>query len=254
MATATVLYENASEHILVQDENNLRSLYLEDDLIQSQIDIANKGQLPLAANRAMLISLLFNDAPKNILLAGCGGGAIARWFNFHLPHSHGIAIEISESIISIAKKYFDFPDNKSHWDIQHADIKEHIQSKKNEHDFILVDIAESNLTPNWITEKSFLLSCKKALTLNGILSINLLSSNAESFMQHLSNMRDCFDKHVICLSLDNHKNIIITAFNQSPNLSEINQKAETLEKIFNIELTQFLNTLYKDNPPNSGVF
>ena len=63
--------------------------------------------LPNPVNRAMLAHLMLDLPLQTVLLAGCGGGAVARWLNARAPEVVGDAVELSPTVARLAHEYFD---------------------------------------------------------------------------------------------------------------------------------------------------
>lgn len=247
--------QTADGEIRVWQHDNRRWLDFDDGLIQSEIVLDKPEFLSLVLNRAMLAGMMFVEQPKRILLVGTGGGATARYFAHKLPDIAGEAVEISEHIVTIAKDYFDFP-TTDNWQLITDDIVNYVQHCQQRYDLILIDIAVDQKTPDWLVEPQFLQQCRALLTKNGHISFNLLVDDADDFLHHLSVIRTVFDRHTACLSLSNHRNTVVLAFNQIPPfLAEKAQlRLAELETLWGLEFSQFYQQIQKDNPKNSGVF
>jgi spermidine synthase len=244
----------ADETIRVWQEGERRWLDFDDGLVQSEINLARPELLPLPLNRAMLAGILFEETPQRVLLVGTGGGATARYFSHRFPNVKGEAVEISESIISIAKNYFEFPAGEQ-WQIIHNDIKHYIQDCPHQYDLILIDIAVGKVTPEWIMDDHFLSRCRAILTPQGQVAFNVLVHDGNQFMQHLAAIRRIFERRTVCISMPNYRNTVILAFNNATTYSTISPERITkLERDWGIELEEFYQQMLMDNPVNSGVF
>lgn len=242
-------------HVQVWQQDNRRWMDFKGDLVQTEIILDHPETLPLPLNRAMLAGCIFTKTPQKILLAGTGGGATARYFAHRFPDVVGQAVELSDVVVTIAREYFDFPDNK-HWHLLNDDIQSYVQSSQQFYDVMVIDIAEDKLTPEWIIDRQFLRQCRARLTEKGYVSINLLVDDANGFMHYLAAIRDVFDRQTICLSLPNYRNIVILAFNQLPpylSTEDIENRLPILEKEWGLEFSEFYQQMLKDNPKGSGV-
>lgn len=255
-ANPTTLFQQQIDGNLVSIEQSgdILSLHFNNGLLQSQIDTSAADRLPLAGNRIMLAHLLFGETPGKVLLAGCGGGAIARWFNAMLPDSQGLAVESSAEIISLAKQYFEFPSSGSNWDIQQADVRSYLADQPERYDFILFDIEENRNTPDWLIQPEFVETCKHCLTDKGVISFNIVVRSAGDFSRALWPIRQVFPGKTYCLSSQDSQNIIITAFASKPSMVNLADRASKAKKRFQIEFDLFYQQLLKDNPPDSGIF
>lgn len=105
--------QDADLTVRVWQEGDRRWMDFKDDLVQTEIILDHPETLPLPLNRAMLAGCIFTITPQRILLAGTGGGATARYFAHRFPDVIGQAIELSDVIVTVARDYFEFPDNNN---------------------------------------------------------------------------------------------------------------------------------------------
>jgi len=245
--------ETAGGLIEVWQKDSHRWLNI-DAVVQSGININQPELLVSPLHHAFLAALLFIETPKKILLAGMGAGAFARYIHHVNPAIQGEAVEINEAISVIAKQYFDFPETK--WKINIDNIR---QWQGKSYDFILADIAEDELTPAWLTSEMMLLQLKNQLSLQGALAMNLLVNDAQSFQQSLITIRKIFKRQTVCLTVPDHKNIVVFAFNnQTKEYSSAAVKSQivSLSQTWGIDFDALFKQLQSDNPVGSfgGVF
>lgn len=249
-----VNWKTTDETLRIWQQGERLWLDFDDGLVQSEINLAQPELLPSSLNRAMLAGMLFEEAPQRVLLVGTGGGATARYFSHRFPDVKGEAVEVSESVASIAVNYFEFPQDK-HWQLIHDDIRHYIQDCTHNYDLIVIDIAVNQVTPEWIIEHDFLGQCRALLTPQGQVAFNLLINDGNGFMHYLAAIRRVFDQRTACLSIPNYRNIVIFAFNSSslyPSISP--ERLALLEQDWGIEFEAFYQQMLIDNPSNSGVF
>jgi len=255
MADAELLYSAIDEgrQVKVWQESGLRWLEFGDELIQTEIELARADYLPESFNRAMLSGALFHGkVPEKVLLAGTGGGSTARYFANRFPSVIGDAVDLSPVILDIAKRFFDCP-YEGNWQLIEADIRTYVQQSQTRYDLIVMDIAIGQASPDWITDSVFLRACRQLLTDGGHMSINLIVENESGFMQQLAAIRHAFDRQTVCVSLTEHRNVIILAFNEAKGLVPEPSAFERLESEWGIEFDQFYQQMLKDNPKGSGV-
>ncbi|MBL1320343.1 MAG: hypothetical protein COA63_004690 [Methylophaga sp.] len=252
-----ILFDQKTDdgEIRVWQQYDRRWLEFNDGLIQSEIILNRPEILPSVLNRAMLAGMMFSQQPKRVLLAGVGGGATTRYFSGCFPEVTGEAVEVSEVVSQIAKDFFEFPISKN-WQLITENILDYMQNCQHKYDLIIIDIAVEQITPEWIIEQNFLQQCRAILTENGQLSLNLLVDNENYFKRGLSAVRDVFDRQTVCLSLANHRNTVIFAFNNAPQIlpAELEKHIPILESLWGLEFGEFYQQMLKDNPVNSGIF
>ena len=249
------IYREATEQgqIQVWQEGDRRSLWFDDVVLQSEIDLNDPAVLPNPVNRAMLAHLMFGQQPQLVLLAGCGGGAIARWFHARSPQTHGDAVELSASVAHVAYEYFDFPGTAGGWHLHQGDIRAFIRDKKSRYDFILVDLEENQYSPNWVSSPEFLEHCHQALTPDGILTLNLIPDGPNHYAQALANVRKVFDRKTLCLPNSGHDNQVIIAFRRAPDLDDIDNRVRLAAKTWGLPFNKLWQCITASNPKGSGV-
>lgn len=213
--SARCIYREEREHahIEVWDEDGQRSLWFDDVILQSAINLIDPAVLPNPVNRAMLAHLMFGREQRRVLLAGCGGGAIARWFNARSPATCGDAVEVSPTVARLAREYFDFPAPSSNWRLVIDDIRDFVGRPPHGYDFILVDLADNQATPDWVCGASFLQGCRKSLQPGGTLLVNLILEGTGVISEALLGIRQVFDGETLLLHFSDHDNLLVIAFN-----------------------------------------
>lgn len=256
MAEPELIYSvtESDQVIKVWQQDNLRWLEFGDELIQTEIDLDRADYLPESFNRAMLAGVLFTDMPKRVLLAGTGGGSTARYFANRFPEIQGEAVELSAAVIELAKDYFDCPCT-GNWDLIQDDIRNYVTQCPHRYDLIVMDIAIDQHTPEWLVERVFLHHCRALLTENGHIAINLIVKDAQAFLDNLAVIRQVFEKQTVCLSLTEHKNILVYAFNQACQHTpqQIEQSLPELQRVWQFEFDDFYQQMLTNNPAGSGI-
>ena len=244
---------DAGGWIEVRSAGELRSLWVDGAMLQSEIFVDRPGYLPQAANRAMLAHLMFGRTPANILMAGCGGGAIARWFRARAPGMRGRVVEIDPAVARLAREYFDFP-AASDWELAIGDIRHDPGLTRHRWDLILVDLEEDGLTPEWAYSAAFLARCRGALTRTGVLTLNLLVDGSAMFAQAISALRSTFPMGTLCLPVPENRNIVVHAFARRPDVAAATRRIVEQQNRWGLEFDAFLARMRDANPKGSGVF
>lgn len=205
--------EHGETHLEIWDDGDRRSLWFDDVILQSEIALHDPAVLPNPVNRAMLARLMFEPTPQTVMLAGCGGGAIARWLHARAPQVSGDAVELSPTVARLAREYFDFPRPElSNWRLLVEDVREHLLLSQRYYDFILVDLEENQATPAWLTESTFLRACRDRLSPSGGLTLNLLVDDAYTTGAALHRIRQVFGPDILLLTEPEHDNLLVLAF------------------------------------------
>lgn len=247
------VYRSTDRHheiIEIVDCGDERLLMI-DAIEQSRIDKTRADRLCSPVHQHLLAPLLFVDSPQRLLLGGLGGGALARYIHDRQPAVEGTVLEINDSIAELARSYFHFP--RQRWQIVIEDLR---RWQGDSQDMILVDIADHDLTPSWLSQKQSIIRLQKLLSADGVLAINLLLRDAQSLSDMLSVLRSQFEKRTLCLTVPDHRNIIVMAFNQQPRyhaIDDLKKRTGILTRSWGIDFSAILDQLQCDNPANSGV-
>ena len=214
MKRARCIYreEHDDTHLEIWDEGDCRSLWFDDVILQSEIHLQDAAVLPNPVNRAMLAHLMFDAPLHNVMLAGCGGGAIARWLHARAPEVTGDAVELSPTVARLAREYFDFPPPTSNWRLLVEDVREHLVHSPARYDYILVDLEENQKTPPWATALDFLEGCRARLEPRGVLTVNLILGDNQAISEALLRIRRVFDNETLLLADPDHDNLLVLAF------------------------------------------
>lgn len=214
MTSARCIYreEHGDTHLEIWQEGDRRSLWFDDVILQTEIHLHDPAVLPNPVNRAMLAHLMFRSEIERVLLAGCGGGAIARWLHARAPQIAGDAVELSATVARLAREYFDFPPPESNWRLLVEDVRDHLIHSEALYDFILVDLEENQATPSWVTDAGFLRRCRERLARDGILIINLILGDTTTISRSLQRIRQVFGNDTLLLDEVDHDNLLVFAF------------------------------------------
>lgn len=213
MAARCIYREEHNEtHLEIWDEGDRRSLWFDDVILQSEIHLHDPAVLPNPVNRAMLAHLMFEPAMHRVLLAGCGGGSIARWLHARAPAVAGDAVEISPTVARLAREYFRFPPPESNWRLLVDDVRRHLALRPGAYDYILVDLEENQQTPDWVTAEPFLRDCRECLSAHGALTLNLLYPGQNALSEALLQVRRVFGAQIMLLAEPDHDNLLVLSF------------------------------------------
>lgn len=172
------LYTN----ILVEDDGDLRCLKFNVKTSKTRQSCFLKSQpkqLVFNYTKLLLTGLLVNPEPKRILIIGLGGGTMSNTLHDLLPTSLIDNVEIDESVIKVARQYFDFLENdqiKTYSQDGRVFVKRALL-KKQEYDWIILDAFNGDYIPEHLMTQEFLLEIKSLLSENGILTANTFSSS-----------------------------------------------------------------------------
>ena len=245
--------ENDEIHLEIWDEDDRRSLWFDDVILQSEIHRHDPAVLPNPVNRTMLAHLMFELPLQRVLLAGCGGGAIARWLHARAPEVHGDAVELSATVARLAREYFDFPPPEhSNWRLHVEDIRDFMVRDAAGYDYILVDLEESHSTPAWLTDNDFLSACRHQLSPTGALVLNLIVDNNLATGEALISIRQVFGPDILLLNEAEHDNLLVLAFRAGAPPPPSDEDLAALGRRWGIDFSTLTGRVTRLGPANGA--
>ena len=241
--------ENDETHLEIWEEGDCRSLWFDDVILQTEIHVDDPAVLPNPVNRAMLAHLMLDLPLGSVMLAGCGGGAVARWFHARAPEVSGDAVERSATVARLAYEYFDFPSKQSNWRLLIDDVREHLARTTMKYDFILVDLEENQMTPAWVTDVEFLEGCLQHLSEQGVLTLNLILDQDRAVSAALHRIRQVFDSDVLLLSNPEHDNLLVLAFRAPAPDTPTHEVLATRGRRWGIDFVKLAERITRLPPP-----
>jgi len=249
-----VIARHVGEHgVLIVCENKLfRWLCFDDEqAIQSCMPRTEPTKLVLPYQQFMMMwQLLRDDIPNSANLLGVGGGDIIRYLRSSFPSMKITAVDSEPQIVKIAHEYFAIKPDKEHLILQIEDAQTFIKTPQH-HDLLFVDITANNVLPDFLHTPSFWQDCHASLNENGIMMVNILSESEEAFVKLLQMLRNTFGHLPWCMSVPDHKNIVLLMPLRSEamaSLSELQEKSATLEKGSDLPFLKCTSIIAKDNP------
>ena len=183
-AWAEIVHSERSmyRNILVEDNGDLRCLKFNVKSTKTQQSCLLKSkpqQLVFNYTKLLLTGLFINPDPQRILIIGLGGGTMSNTLHSLLPKSKIDNVEIDQSVINVAVKYFGFLENdqiKTYSQDGRVFIKRALLKKKT-YDWIILDAFNGDYIPEHLMTKEFLLEVQSLLTPEGIVTANTFSSS-----------------------------------------------------------------------------
>jgi spermidine synthase len=182
--SAEILHEERSVYrdITVEENDGRRCLVfnvLRGDRNQTCMDLDNPDRLVFTYTRMSFAGLLLTPSPKNILVAGLGGGTIPMIMNDMFPDAAIDIVEIDQAVINVAKDYFFFEENDNMKvvlnDARVFIKRSGILGKK--YDYIILDAFGGDYIPEHLLTREFLEEVKQIMTPDAVLVANTFSTS-----------------------------------------------------------------------------
>jgi spermidine synthase len=241
-----------NNHLIeIRDTATQRALYFDTRHLQSAMSFLHPQELILSYTRYMLLGLLINQRPENILVIGLGAGSFVRFFHHYYPTIHIDGVDYSQHVIDLAKEYFYLPEAE---DIKVicADGDEFIKRPNNKkYDLILVDaFDDQGMAPSVYTE-SFFTSVSTLLADEGSISFNLWSSDKKTFSSIKRTLSNTFNS-CLFLPVPDRGNVIAVTMNQEipwHKFDASKEETKTLSTRLELDFKQLIRVTKQNNGP-----
>ncbi|MCL4802585.1 MAG: fused MFS/spermidine synthase [Burkholderiales bacterium] len=238
----------------VSEKRGVRALHLGGYAIQSAIRLSRPDALELHYTRAMMSFMLFEPAPRDVLMIGLGGGSIARFVHARLPMTCMTVVEINPRVLAAARSHFGLPEEDARLRIEIADGAAYVPAHPASADVLLLDAFEDGVSVKSLATQAFYDACRKALRPGGILVVNFIASERK-FGTYLGRIEQAFDDQVLLLPAGDRVNNIILAFEGGPErvpIAGLNATAEALKREFDLPFDRFVADLLRFNARTAG--
>ena len=162
-----------AETVYISEKYGVRTLHIGSDTVQSAMRIAAPNDLELSYTRSMMGFLLFNERPKSVLMIGLGGGSVAKFVYHRMPWTKVRVIELSERVLTVARRYFAVPEDDERFEVILSDGAEFVSRPQVCADLIMVDGYDGESLVEDLASATFYRHCHDRLNQGGMLVVNL---------------------------------------------------------------------------------
>ncbi|WP_230976796.1 spermine/spermidine synthase domain-containing protein [Pseudothauera rhizosphaerae] len=192
------------------DTHGRRTLQFDGTIIQSEMDLAAPDALELAYTRTMMGFLLFQPAPRHILMIGLGGGSLAKYCLRRLPDTRFTAVEIDPAVIAL-RDTFGIPPDDERFSVVCADGAAYVRESADTPDVLLVDGFGPGGQARELCSAGFYDDCHTLLADGGLLVANLWSGDSR-YGLYAARLRDCFEHRMVVVRAEDDGNRVAFAF------------------------------------------
>ena len=239
-----------NDHLVeIRDSGDYRTLYFPTGTVQSRISLSNPHRLVLRYTRYMLLALLIQPEPENILIIGIGSGSFVRFFHHHFPRCHIDAVDYSKHIINMARGYFQLPENSKiivHCDDGYRFLKNYSDIP---YDIILIDAFDDQGMAPTIYSDQFFRLCADNLSQNGVVSCNIWS-NDKTQLQQIKTLLATHFADQLFLPVPDRGNRIILSLPDLVHWPDICLKKKKLKQLggqFNLNFKEIVRVARQNN-------
>ncbi len=236
------LQAGSYEKPFVLDKGPRRLLRFDFAAIQSAMLLSSPQRLILDYTREMMTCLLFNPAPRRVLLLGLGGGSLAKFCYRQLPDADITAVEVSADVIALRQE-FSVPADDARFHVVCTDGAAYVAALQPCTDLVLADACDRTGIATQFNSIRFYRNTRHCLAPGGILVTNICGDES-ACTGHLLKLREAFDARVLTLKLG--RNLIALAFrDQLPTWSgaRLLDRAVELKRRFGINFPKYLQHL-----------
>lgn len=229
---------SAPTHSLeTSEEGGVRFLHFGSEWVQGAMRIARPTALELEYTREMMACLLLRAEPwpRTVLQIGLGAASLTKFWYRYRQDTHQTVVELNPAVVAMAKQSFKLPHDEARLQIIVGDgvawMREAKQNARHEKfDCIMVDGYDHNARFGALGTESFYRDCRKRLTREGLLVLNLFG-RTHGYRQQLQNLNAAFDDRVLALppiDADNHggNSIVFAAVGEKITLDVPSLRAE----------------------------
>lgn len=208
----TILYQKevAGGLLTVKETDQYRWFEYGGCSVQSVMSKALPEQMLSPVYQSLLMFLLLNKSPDNVLSLGLGGASIER----RLAAVSSISmtsVDASQTIIDMAKRYFYLP-KKVDVICQKAEL--YIQKIDKQYEVIICDLFIGEKSPDFLFEADFYESLKAISTSSAVVMINLQADTDEQLLGAILAIKKYFP-YVALIEFEGFINIIFVCSAQA---------------------------------------
>lgn len=247
----TCISSTTDEHgsIYVYQTRTSRILSFDGKIYQSSMKLKDINGLTLDYTQAMMAGLLFIPIVNTATIMGLGAGSMAKNLLSSFSELKVHAIEYREGVVKAAKKYFYLPDTSRLFihidDAAHYIKSTGIKNTDMKSDIIFSDLYNSNGMEPKQVQPSYLRDCKKALSKQGILVLNIWNTALKSQEEIDELLAFEFENRLLSFKVDSGNTIVLAFKNDIPSINrkELLTKGEWLQEKMNIPMKRYAELL-----------
>lgn len=202
--------------------------------------------------KLVLTSLLVQDNPKRILIAGLGGGTLVHTYSALFPDAEIYITEIDSAVVKVAEQYFDFKETDK-IKVEVVDSRVHIKRaglRGEKFDLVILDAFNGEYIPEHLLTREFLEEVKKLLPENGMVVANTFSSSRLYDAESVT-YSDVFGEIYNIRQVGTGNRIIVGSMQPLPDRATLDARALTFKprlERFGMDITEY--TRLMDTQPD----
>lgn len=239
--------EGTYDKPFILDCGPMRFLHFDLDAVQSVMKLEEPDRLCLAYTRKMMAFLLFNRAPKRILLLGLGGGSLAKFCYQRLRSARITAVEVNPDVIALREAFL-IPADDARFRVIRADGTAYISNLTPPKDIILADACDRLGVAPGLNAIEFYQNVRRCLTPQGVFVINVCG-DMHCRAEHMLKIREVFGAECLRLQVRVDGNVIVLAFKEKPpeiDWGALHETAADLKREFELDFPKYVQRIALD--------
>ena len=232
--------------IYVYQTRTTRTLSFDDEVEQSCMHLNQPDGLAHRYTQAMMSGLFFLTEPQTATIMGLGAGSMAKCLLSSFTDIRVHAIEYREQVVNTARRFFNLPyDERLQLHID--DAVSFMQNNKIQSDIIFSDLYNRRgMEPRQI-QLSYLRNCKKSLTDQGVLVLNLWHKDFNSTAEIEDLLSHEFENRLLSFEVEGGNTIVLAFKNDIPAIKqkELLAQGKQLEIQMNIPVARYAKLLWR---------
>jgi spermidine synthase len=228
----------------IVEDDELRYLMFDLEHVQAVMRIREPYALDLAYTQKMMAFLLFNPQPRNIVLAGLGGGSLAKYCYRYLPLARITVIESNPAVIALREEFM-VPRDDHRFQVLEGDGAVLPARFRRDIDVFLVDAFDRNGLSASLGNVRFYEDARRRLHPAGVLVMNL-TADARSCPTHVGWIHEVFGDSVIAVPVADGHNWVVFAFKDlrfRPRWKWLDSLARRLKERLGLEFPRYVTKL-----------
>ena len=218
----TLLHQQDLDGCLLEVKETAQYRWFEYDgaSIQSLMSKAAPEKVIMPVSQSLLLFLLLENNPINILSLGLGGASIERAL-VSIPNIKITAIDASQPIIDMARRYFYLPNSV---EVYCQQAEQFVEETTIQYDVVLCDLFIGEKSPEFLFTELFYKQLRKITNSKTVVSLNIKAQNNQQLLNMLLIIKKYFP-NIALIEFEDYSNIVILCSYQTiPNQSILQQR------------------------------
>ena len=253
----TCISNSHDEHgpIYVYQNRTNRILSFDGDVEQSCMNLQEPEQLVHRYTQAMMAGLIFIPSVQTATIMGLGAGSMAKCLLKSFESINVHAIEYRQEVINTAKKYFHLPDDER-LQLHLSDAVTFMKANKIKSDIIFSDLYNTHgMEPRQI-QLSYLRNCKKSLSEQGVLVLNLWHQDFRSTAEIEDLLSHEFENRLLSFPVEGGNTIVLAFKENIPSIKrkDLLAQGKELQRQMNTPIERYAKLLWSHQQFKLNIF